>query len=68
MTKLSQLLRNQIQKKTLFPKLKAEFDLTERQANYIAGMQIYQLGNQNFVALKKSMANLLKLHLTFQIN
>jgi DNA topoisomerase 4 subunit A len=45
-------------KEDFVSKLKAEFDLTERQANYIAGMQIYQLGNQNFVALKKEHGEL----------
>lgn len=40
-------------KEDFISRLKAEFDLTERQASYIASMQIYQLGNQNFTALKK---------------
>lgn len=40
-------------KEDFISRLKAEFDLTDRQANYIASMQIYQLGNQNFTALKK---------------
>lgn len=55
-------------KEDFISRLKAEFDLTDRQANYIASMQIYQLGNQNFAALKKSMKSSLRQLVTFQIN